>query len=309
MSNKVATSLIECTSAEDLIEALSPLSNHFRNYAPNAPLLFRGHGSDSYKLMPSALRSDRPLRQLTKHRCDDYESQVLAERDALIDFFLLADKRGLILPDDSQALRRRLETYRSEMGGNAIRTPFPDSRWPGNELLSLLALAQHYRLPTRLLDWTRSAYTAAYFAATDAIRLGSKQDEKLAVWCFYYPAMGTVEEIRQWHQTIIIVTAPSATNLNLRAQQGVFTMVNFLTDYKIEDLDGLTLDEALNIAAEKGVKHALESRFLRFTLPQNEAHRLLGLLAKLDITASTLFPGYAGIVCELKQRTLWDSLS
>ena len=182
--------LIECNSANAFFEAVSPLRPTFRQYSTHAPLLFRGHGRDSYQLIPSALRPEHPLTRLTNHKCDSYESEVLAERDALIEFFLLADKRGLILPDDSQHFRRLLETHKSEMGEATIKNSFADNRWPHDDLLSLVALAQHYGLPTRLLDWTRNAFVAAYFAAEVAINNQNDPPERLAVWGFYYPPHG-----------------------------------------------------------------------------------------------------------------------
>lgn len=211
------------------------------------------------------------------------------------------------MPDDSQQLRRLLETHQSELGEATISSGFADNSWPDADLLSLLALAQHYGLPTRLLDWTRNSFVAAYFAAEEASNPESKQDEKLAVWALHYPSMGTLHEIVRWHQPIIIVTAPSASNPNLRAQQGAFTKVNFLNNTNPKDLDQLPLEEVLTIAANGGNENAKSSKMFRFTLPQQEAPKLLWLLAKMDITASTVRPGYSGIVAELKQRTLWVS--
>ncbi len=48
--------------------------------------------------------------------------------------------------------------------------------WPPDDLLSLLALAQHYGCPTRLLDWSSEGLIAAWFAATEPSGLRSAAD-------------------------------------------------------------------------------------------------------------------------------------
>ena len=103
-----------------------------------------------------------------------------------------------------------------------------------------------------------------------------------------------------------IVTAPAATNPNLQAQQGIFTKANSINALP-EEIDRLPLDEVLRTAAKTGNENAKASRMFRFTLPSKEAPKLLWLLAKMDITASNVRPGYSGIVDELKQRPLWVS--
>src|SRR5215831_16215491 len=55
-----------------------------------------------------------------------------------------------------------------------------------DEDLEWLALMQHYGAPTRLLDWTRSAYVAAFFAAD-----GASSPNAFAVWAVDQQAVNT----------------------------------------------------------------------------------------------------------------------
>jgi hypothetical protein len=261
--------------------------------------IYRGHGSTAYSLIPSVFRNrgkafpvKGPYGRRTK------ASQIEAEIAQLWEFFLLADARGLRLPEDSQQLRRTLERCRD---ANFIKEVAEDAAsWPPDEVLSLLALAQHYGIPTRLLDWTRHPYVAAYFAASAA--LASDRDDRLAVWAF---DSGTVFELNRetypWLlERLTLVTAPAADIPNLLAQHGLFML---LKDRKFRPSDSFQAqpyDEV--ILANVGFDFS-RSLFYQFTLPTTEAKELLRLLALVGIDASTIYPGYSGVVQALRERT------
>src|SRR5690349_12285737 len=105
---RVVQPQVDCCSAGDFLDALSPLGPYFGSAKPRDPWLYRGMGGD-YRLIPSAYRKDTRLALLTKRDISMPEQRSLAERDVLIQFFEIADRRGLLLPDDSQALRSTLE--------------------------------------------------------------------------------------------------------------------------------------------------------------------------------------------------------
>lgn len=54
---------------------------------------------------------------------------------------------------------------------------------PENSEDEALAFAQHYSLPTRLLDWSRSPYIAAFFAFDGCGKDIFPADRNVAVWC------------------------------------------------------------------------------------------------------------------------------
>ena len=202
-----------------------------------------------------------------------------------------------------------------------------------------MGLAQHYGVPTQLLDWTLDIFIAAYFAGESALNSGP--EEHMVVWAFYFPAFGKQDEASRLFDPVSIVTPPKATNTNLKAQRGVFTLLNFFyarefTDDYTEQYYGRDkfwedlmecempgnstismgnyppLDMLFENLSEMKIslppkkKDLIRSSvFQKFTLPASEAKPLLNLLAKYDITPSSIYPGYHRIVSDIEIENSW----
>ena len=138
--------------------------------------------------------------------------QVFKEWAYLETFVRHCDSIGLAIPNDSLALR---ETFLTQ---NAPGGPFSPVSWPPRDLYPLLALGQHYDLPTRLLDWSVRAYVAAYFAISDALAMKDPKPDRLAVW------VPDVEKKARFPD-LKVVTVPGNNNANLAAQSGRFTLL------------------------------------------------------------------------------------
>ncbi len=291
---KVIKDTVHCKNAEEFLDALSPVGEYFKCYELNAPLLFRGQGQD-WSLVPSLFR-ENALKTFGDQEPKNYKELRLLERNILIRFFRLADQRGLVLPGDSQELRTFFATLSDDEKGSS-------SIYPGSKIeskaLSLMALAQHYGVPTRLLDWSLHPLIAAFFAAYDAYNHNEiyKTDSFLVVWAFYFPALEKETRYSDDSYSIRSVTAPSATNINLKAQQGVFTLVN---PRRTNETKGKCLPFSDIVISSP---HQKSASLQKFTLLVAEANKLLYLLAKLDITPSSVFPGYESVVSDLKLQS------
>jgi hypothetical protein len=111
------------------------------------------------------------------------------------------------------------------------------------------------------------------------------------------PAQGRLARI-SFDSLYAVVTAPAASNQNLRAQKGVFTL-HLCKEMKTSDhVDRRPIDQVL-------VDEDVSITLTKFTLSIGRARELLRLLAFEGISAAELFPGFGGVVKALSERHLW----
>jgi hypothetical protein len=89
-----------------------------------------------------------------------------------------------------------------------------------------------------------------------------------------------------------------AGNQNLHAQGGVFTYPTIQHSGALRPAD-----EIISAMAEKNPGWARPVMH-RFRLTQFQAHRLLWLLSFEPVTGATLFPGYSGVVRDVRDRRI-----
>lgn len=281
--------------------------------------IYRGHYSEKYLLLPYALR---PGVMDAFHPGMDYKdekvfiatqleiSQVLGEYQLLQRFYNLCDKHVLKVPDCPRLRDSVIKSY-------DLVSFFGKEEWLPKDLWGIAALAQHYGIPTRLLDWTANINTALYFAIVDYIKplteearlernkgyllnRGKIEDEYCEIW-----ALDTkVVVARDGKLPLQLIRPPYHGNPNLAAQEGVFTLWPVskprLTMKKDEKLDTTWLNQTpldvLLVQKLEELKAEERPYLYRIAFPQSAAVELYQYLEREGHTAARLFPGYGGVV-------------
>jgi hypothetical protein len=275
------------STADEFWEALSPQRYLF---GPSSRPIFRGQKNSTFKLEPSILRKDNDHIYSSPtfgSRSNISENRIFVEIHILNRFARYCDSAGLRIPGDSQEFRRQYLHPPTMMDSFILHRKL----WPSDEYFEIMALAQHYGLPTRLLDWSHSSYVAAYFAASGALR--NDDEGRFAVW-----ALNT-EDVELKLKNMRTIRVPGSNNANVAAQRGLFTLL--LQEYA----RGQPFKEphCLEDYAVSCESHNLA----KITLPILEAPKVIDLCERYGVTAAALYPDFYGAAkATLDSLACWE---
>lgn len=249
-----------------------------------------------------------------------------------------ADKEWELLPKvqrnfvgSEEELFRRERYYTNDFQARA--SVFKSPSLPINEYADWLTLMQHYGLPTRLLDWSRSPLVALYFAVSDE----NASDRDGCVWmltpgklnesqCLEKPSMidgkkyDNVYIYNTKHKTIETMIYPAFRRWNFSGEPEAITAEDRRFAHRFEDLkdkiaacypteaDSRVYNQFAAFTVHNSIKKLVDicddTTLLRITIPKKYKDNLRYELFVCGITQSYIYPDLEHLAKEIESWNL-----
>ena len=263
--------------------------------------LFRGQNRD-WPLVPPALRCDfivrfvfpavnymRDVLERRKDRELDSDEHlrlyIYVQRrieDLIVRRFAeVADRSHLHVPTDSRFV---LGGERFTVDADELEQAVCGKLKPIRPPTSVVdALAQHHRVPTRLLDFSYSPYVAAYFAAcvepADEKERNQKKHEPMVIWAINYSAL------ERDRSDLSLVVQPRSRIGYLLAQDGVFLFDKAADNGLRDKKRWLGFERKLEQASEAGT-------YTKFKIAFTSRGELQRRLLQFGVSKPSLMPSF-----------------
>lgn len=288
-------------SIDEYLQMIERLHQAYRNSMFQSPVsidfIFRGMESDKYKLLPTLFRTCTHLEDL-----GDEEIQLDNEK------YLIYGSEQLIL----KSFKAEAVAYTSQ--------------YSPNNYLEWMVLAQHYGVPTRLLDWSSNPLVALYFACE------SNSSDDAVIWICSarnYSYYSNQRDRRKLSTTPIeiasklfdektenedylpaypLIFTPFYYDSRMSAQSSYFMMWGSNQKSLEEQLDGNAyMKRKTNEIEPYDINDVpTEECVMKVFVHQSEKQILIRKLDQIGINRKTLFPGLDGVGKYIERKFRFD---
>ncbi|MBQ5318465.1 MAG: FRG domain-containing protein [Oscillospiraceae bacterium] len=276
-------------------------------------VVFRGQAKD-WPLVSSIYRANNYelIKKYSHFQCD-FDSSLayrVAEENLILEFYNMANLSKLKVPKIPRFLSRNNASF------NTLNFVEKLEKWPLDDSIELMALAQHYGVPTSFIDWTYDFNVALYFAVFGAIKEANNNgkyiSDEIVIWTLPLYKLDLINSNSFGNKIPLNFVTPSYyDNENLGAQKGILAYWEETLCHN-EKVNDTPLDKKIetyiysNYSDLDCIIKTANEFMIKFLIPTSECKKIAKYLYNNNYNAAFLFPGYDGVVKSIEEQRMLE---